>query len=555
MAAVVTVSGTLIINMRQVGEAVADAPGWSISYEFDGINRIRTEAGSLTEADIGKYIVVNLKRQHLNIYIDSELVLSSLNFAYNAPRNARYGMRILPEHVGDIQFVFISEYSAPPMGSGPTFSFINRGLPLLDYLIISFCIFAGIASLTLALAFGIKNTGNRELYLFTLLNFLFAAYIVSQLPIGMNFMSPGVLYYLNNILFFIYTLPMFALLYLVLGHALKKWSLIAVIPPVIYSAVAITLGSAGLIDLDASTNYYNHVVALCLMILTVLLALQPKTQNRYSIIARIHLLAFFLWGLTAAIRLGVLGELVYVNVEFMLMYSFVLLTLTLTGAAGYARRMKELQEREYTLGVITENQQQTYLQMKNHIDEVNGLKHEIKNHIATLQIYFKDELYKDAEAYLEKYAGEAIPIIETVYHENSMINASVHKLTQKAKEHGIKVKLNLAATPRKISDHDFYSLLINIIDNALESCIAMSDDSKTFINLAFTRHEPYLNIRCENSMEGELQHIDGRIKTSKSGSGHGYGLLTIERIVDTYDGFMDAIGNEGVFTIAVALRD
>ena len=555
MAVVVTVGGTIIISMRQVAETVYAEYGWSISYEFDGANRIRTETGRLTKQDIGRYIVLNLTRRHLNIYIDGGLVLSSSDFGYYAPRSARYGMRVMPEHVGEIEFVFTAGHSAPPMGSEPTLRLINRGLPLLEYLIISFCIFAGITPMVLARVFGKNSVGNKELYLFTLLNFLFAAYIASGLPIGLGFMSPVLLYYVNNILFFLYTLPLFALLHLVLAESLKKWSLIVIIPPIAYSAGAITLGSAGVIDLDASTYFYNHVVAVCFMILTFLLALQPKNQNRYSAIARIQLLAFFLWALTTTIRLVVLGELVYVNVEFMLMYTFVLLTLTLSGAASYARKMKELQERDYTMSMIAENQQQNYIQMISHISEVNGLKHEIKNHIATLQIYFKDKLYNDAEAYLEKYAGEAIPIVETIYHENSMINASVHKLTQKAKEHGIKVELSLSATPNKIADYDFYSLLSNIIDNALESCIAVPDNGKTFIRLAFTRREPYLNIRCENSMMGELRHMDGRIMTSKSGSGHGYGLLTIERIVGTYDGFMDITGNEGVFTIAIALRD
>jgi sensor histidine kinase regulating citrate/malate metabolism len=83
----------------------------------------------------------------------------------------------------------------------------------------------------------------------------------------------------------------------------------------------------------------------------------------------------------------------------------------------------------------------------------------------------------------------------------------------------------------------------------------LPNNRERFIRLSITRREPYLNIRCENSKTGEIVSADGKMQTSKTGSGHGYGLPTIARIVDAYDGLMDIDYGESTFTIMAALKD
>jgi sensor histidine kinase regulating citrate/malate metabolism len=198
---------------------------------------------------------------------------------------------------------------------------------------------------------------------------------------------------------------------------------------------------------------------------------------------------------------------------------------------------------------------ENYREIQEHLHQVGWLKHEIKNHISALRIYLKDGRYKEAETYLERYAGQAMPVAETVYHENFLLNAIVSVLRQKAEKLGVSLDLNLKAAPDHIADHDFYSLLSNMLDNALEACAAMPEGSERFIRLTITRREPYLNIRCENSKFGETVTIDDILRTTKTESGHGYGLRTIERIVNTYDGIMNIDYNENTFTVTAALKD
>jgi signal transduction histidine kinase len=199
--------------------------------------------------------------------------------------------------------------------------------------------------------------------------------------------------------------------------------------------------------------------------------------------------------------------------------------------------------------------QEGYDQIKAHLQEVGWIKHEIRNHLAALRTYMKDGRYADAENYLEKFAAEAGAVTDAVYHDHFLINAVLGSLLNSAKEFGIQVDLNLKAAPEYIADHDFYSLLTNILENAVEACTVIPEGSERFIRLSITHRAPYLIIRCENSRAGQIISTDGQIQSSKAESGHGFGLWTLRRIVDTYDGIMDISYGDFTFTITAALKD
>jgi PAS domain S-box-containing protein len=215
---------------------------------------------------------------------------------------------------------------------------------------------------------------------------------------------------------------------------------------------------------------------------------------------------------------------------------------------------KSLHEIEL-LAVQNRQAEENYEQIKTHLKEVSGLKHDIRNHVTAMLLLMRDGQYKEAEAYLEKYAGDNLPVAETAYHDNFMINIVADGLFQRAKEHGIEVDLNLNAAPTSVANHDLYGLLTNLTNNAIEACAAMPEGKERFIRLSITRREPYLNIRCQNSKSGKTASVEGRLQTTKAGSGHGYGLWTVERIVDAYDGMMNIEYDEDTFTIAAALKD
>jgi len=558
LAAAIIVCGSILIFFRGV---VPDIEGWSITHETYGNMYYRIETGVITEDFLGQIIAINTTRQYLNVYIDNERILSSLDFGYYEPIEARYGIRVTPEMVGrEMRIVFTAPnlHENMLMGSSLSFQRINTGFAAFDYSITAVCIAAGIAALLFAFVFGIRSASSVSICLFALMNFALAFNIMrGDTLTGFGALEPRATYIVSYIMFFTYMLPMLAFLYLTLTGLWRKIAFVLFMTTVLYPVAVFVLNAARIMPVGLSEAGYNYVLALSMAILTAMLAFQPTAKNRFALIARIHTALWAIWGLSAVVRLLVFDMNILVNVEYRLVYGFTLISLTFFGIFIFARNFNDLQKREYAMSVKAESLLQNYEKLNEHFHEINRLKHDMRNHLSMLSLFLKDNRIGEAKSYLEKYTDEVGYITEAAFHENYLINAVAHDLSHRGQMIGAKVELNLKAAPRHISEPDLISLLTNIADNALEACVRMPQGIERLIRLSVTRREPYLAIVCENSYPGGIDTAKSsdRIRSSKSETGHGYGLKTIERIAAVYDGMSEFSYNENIFTITVALKD
>ena len=390
------------------------------------------------------------------------------------------------------------------------------------------------------------------------MNFAFALNTIGGDTLtGFGGFDPRATYIISYVMFFTYMLPMLAFLNLTLTGIWRKCAFVLFMSTALYPITVFVLAMARIMPIGLSERGYNYVLALSMTILTSMLALQPVAKNRFAIIARIHMALWTIWGLSAAVRLLVFDIDVIVNVEYRLVFGFTLISLTFFGIFIFARSFNELQKSKHAMSIKAESLMQNYEQLNAHFHEINRLKHDMRNHLSMLRVFLKDNKLREAQNYLDKYADDVEFITEAAFHENYIINAVAHDLSHRGQMIGVKVELNLAASPRHVSEPDLISLLSNITDNALEACARMPQGKERFIRLSVTRREPYLAIVCENSCPGRINvGTNGEaIRSSKNKAGHGYGLKTIERIALAYDGMIDITHDEKNFTITVALKD
>jgi len=537
---------------------IPDTDGWIISHETQNNEYIRIETGVITEDYLGQYVVINTARQHLDVFVGGELVLSSRDYDYSGRKAARFGLRVTPEFVGkEMQIVFSTPYESDNflMRNALSFERINAGITVLDYSVTAICIATGIAALVLAFAFGIRNAGSGGICLFALINISLAVNIIRGDTInGYEMFDPRSTYNAGHFVYFGYMLPMLAFFCMTLTGKFRKCAVFLVMSTVLYSVVVFILNAARIVPAGLTYGGYNYILSLTITVLTVMLALQPTAENQFSVIARIHLVLWSLWGFSAVVRL-IFSMRLYVNVEYRLVYASTLITLTFYGIFVYAKRIKALQKSEYAMNLRAESLMLSYEQMKAHHREVDRVKHDMNSHLAALHIYLKDKKFEEAEKYLEKYTVDVGDVTGTVYCENYLINAIMHDFLRRAKALGIKADLKIEAAPFNISEPDLCSLLANITDNALEACAKLPDEQERQIALNITRREPYWVVICENSNPGGIVKDGEKINTSKNRNNHGYGLKIIERIAAFYDGMTDVAYDENTFTITVALKD
>ena len=106
-----------------------------------------------------------------------------------------------------------------------------------------------------------------------------------------------------------------------------------------------------------------------------------------------------------------------------------------------------------------------------------------------------------------------------------------------------------------LSEREIYSLFGNALDNALEAVVQVKDPSQRHITLKSNARSGLVVLQVENTYAGERAADEsGLFPTTKSGSGHGFGLRSIRHIAEKHQGSMSVRAEDGLFKLSVILR-
>ena len=105
-----------------------------------------------------------------------------------------------------------------------------------------------------------------------------------------------------------------------------------------------------------------------------------------------------------------------------------------------------------------------------------------------------------------------------------------------------------------LTEREIYSLFGNALDNALEAASKVSDPANRMITLKSNARSGLVVLQVENTYEGELVlNEDDLPNTTKTGSGHGFGLRSIRHIAEKHQGSMSLRAENGVFRLSVVM--
>ena len=105
-----------------------------------------------------------------------------------------------------------------------------------------------------------------------------------------------------------------------------------------------------------------------------------------------------------------------------------------------------------------------------------------------------------------------------------------------------------------MTEMEIYSLFGNALDNALESCSKVSDPEKRVISLKAAARGDMVVLHVENCFDQTLNMVDGMPQTTKQGSGHGFGLRSIQSIAEKYDGVATVNVSGDLFKLTVIMK-
>ena len=210
---------------------------------------------------------------------------------------------------------------------------------------------------------------------------------------------------------------------------------------------------------------------------------------------------------------------------------------------------KHLKSELQTTMQLLKQAEDQYKSSKENVDIINLKCHDLKHQLTE---YAKNgKLDSELLGELENVINIYDSTIKTGNEALDLILSEKSLICQKKD-----IKLTCLADCSKlsfISKTDLYSLFGNMIDNAMEAVYKIQDTDKRHINLVVKNVNSFVSISIDNYYEGNIVLLEnGLPKTTKEDKDyHGYGMKSIQLIVNKYDGDLNISLDNNVFSLFI----
>ena len=226
--------------------------------------------------------------------------------------------------------------------------------------------------------------------------------------------------------------------------------------------------------------------------------------------------------------------------------AWVMLAFHMQNCEVYVRMEKE------NLNTLLRMQEESYRISAESIEVVNRKYHDMKYQIALLKSNVPQE---NKLAFLEEMEQEISAYEARCKTGNKTLDILLSAKTIQCQKEGI--TLTLVADGKELDfmkPSDISVLFGNALDNAIESVSKILEPEKRLIHLSVASQRSFVHIRLENCCEEKLSFRDGLpITTKNDATYHGFGMKSMRKITEQYDGTLTAALKDGWFELRILL--
>ncbi len=181
------------------------------------------------------------------------------------------------------------------------------------------------------------------------------------------------------------------------------------------------------------------------------------------------------------------------------------------------------------------------------------MRHNIKNHLLTVLSYVENSKNDEARKYISDIIDFYQNKTEFVHTGYPPIDGLLNYKLQSAFENGIKISAKTSLpSDLSLSSFDLTVILGNLIDNALEAAMSVSENR--FIDFKMDYSKGMMIIKISNPYSCDVKMENGKIITSKKDKvNHGLGLKSVNEVLERYNGMTKIEADGNIFTITAAL--
>lgn len=199
--------------------------------------------------------------------------------------------------------------------------------------------------------------------------------------------------------------------------------------------------------------------------------------------------------------------------------------------------------------------------MKKHIEgveklyqDIRSMRHDMGNHIQTLEYLVVFDNRDDAREYLERLKKEWDEVSPVIKTGSPVIDVIIMEKMREAEEKHIQFTSDFYYPENtKLNAFDM-SVIMN---NALNNCMENVSGDDPYISVSSFRKNSIFMITIKNSYQGELNYSNSDLpETTKSGKGHGIGLNNIRRVARMYMGdiSLEQVDKEVILSIMLQVE-
>lgn len=210
---------------------------------------------------------------------------------------------------------------------------------------------------------------------------------------------------------------------------------------------------------------------------------------------------------------------------------------------------KKLERELETVSLLLHQSEEQYRQSNENITLLNLKCHDLKHQIReyTQKRTIDEEYIKDLENIVNIYDSP-------VKTGNAALDLILTEKSLSCRKNRISLTCLADCSRLKfISEADLYGLFGNVIDNAMEAVMKIEDEGKREISITVRNINSFISIEVENYFAGEVILGDSGlpVTTKKDKNYHGFGLKSVSRIVEKYNGDLKVSAENGVFSVYI----
>lgn len=206
---------------------------------------------------------------------------------------------------------------------------------------------------------------------------------------------------------------------------------------------------------------------------------------------------------------------------------------------------KVVQEHTDILNYQIKCQLEQYQKQSEYIRVLRRMKHDFTNQLTGLTYILEEEKCDRGLGYVEELLG-ILPKTNEFYQQYSnhiLVDAILQDIKLRCDQNDIKFQALLTLPALTCTDLQLCTLFSNIMNNALEANLKARENR--FICIHSEKVNEWMLVRIENRFSGKLLYQGENLKTTKADTqNHGYGLLTIQKIIEDMHGIVHIEPNE-----------